>query len=137
MTNIECLLPQLKDWRLVKNLRYISGPGKYIAQVTLPENKTAPDLHWILQLGRVHDVAVVQVNDHEFPPLLVPPYELEITEYLQAGPNEIIITVTGTIRNLLVGYGKMGIKGYLHHRKRSLMSMGLIGPVSLMPFLKN
>lgn len=128
---IELELPRLCDWREMKQLRYCSGPGIYSAQITLGPQHLAPETHLTLRLGHVHDVAMVRVNGHECPPLIVPPYEVAISRFAQEGSNIIEVTVTGTLRNLLVGYGKQGGRPWRHHRRRKLMPVGLIGPVQV------
>ncbi len=129
--SIELELPGLRDWRKLKQLRYCSGPGTYSAQVMLGPQHLAPDTRLILHLGQVHDVAVVRVNGQEYPPLIVPPYEVDISSVAHEGTNTIEVTVRGTLRNLLVGYGKRGGRPWRHQRRRGLMPVGLLGPVTL------
>jgi hypothetical protein len=46
-------------------------------------------------------VAVVKVNGQEAGHIAFPPYELDVTERMSAGENEIEVTVIGTLRNTL------------------------------------
>ena len=84
-------------------------------------SKFVKNLRVHLNLGLVHDVAEVTLNNCTFSPMLIPIYTLEITDVLKAGDNFLEIKTTGCLRNRLVGYGQ----------KKPLMPMGLIGPVSL------
>jgi hypothetical protein len=126
---IDIDLPKLKDWREVKHLRYCAGPGTYSTKFELLPKHLAPDVRLLLRLGKVHDVAVVHVNGQEMPPLLIPPYEMDISAYAREGNNSLEVVVTGTLRNLLVGYGKAGGRAWRHQKGRDLMPVGLIGPI--------
>jgi hypothetical protein len=46
-------------------------------------------------------LAHVHVNGREVGVLAWPPFEIEITDHVRAGANEIAVTLTGTLRNLL------------------------------------
>ena len=99
------------------------------AQVTPTEG-----LHVVLDLGRVCDAAEVVVNGRRFEPLLVPPFTVDVTDCLRVGENEIKVTVTSTLYNQLVGYGRVGGRDWKHFRgRKELAPTGLIGPVTLVP----
>jgi hypothetical protein len=132
----EFIIGKLFDWRSHPELRYCSGPGVYTASFMLDECQLASNLHWFLELGRVYDSAVVTLNEFSFSPLLVPPYDLDITSSLKVGENRLEIRIQGTLRNLLVGYGHMGAKEYIHHKKKPLMPVGLLGPIQIVPKLR-
>ena len=84
-----------------------------------------------LHLGRVHDVAEIEINGHPLAPLLVYPYSADVTAYARAGRSELKVTITPALRNRLVGYGKAGIKACRHFKGRELSPSGLIGPVEI------
>nr|MDO8114832.1 glycosyl hydrolase [Candidatus Sigynarchaeota archaeon] len=131
---IEIPRVNLGDWRKIKQLKYSSGPGTYTTTFSTDWTHLAKNVRLVLKLGKVHDVAVVKVNGKEAKPLLVPPYETDITGLVLDGQNTLEITVHGTLRNLLVGYGKKrGKKGkpWRHHKHHSLMPVGLFGPASI------
>ncbi|MBD3187623.1 hypothetical protein GF325_12385 [Candidatus Bathyarchaeota archaeon] len=125
------ILDRLKDWRDIKSLKGSCGPGTYTTKITLPDGYFDHDIHLSLDLGKVHDVAEITVNGKPFPPILVPPYKVEISG-LQDDSNsfDIQVTVTGTLRNLLVGYGKRD-KRWKHYKKRKRMPVGILGPATI------
>ncbi|MHA1848308.1 MAG: glycosyl hydrolase, partial [Promethearchaeota archaeon] len=121
-------LEELMDWRKKDPIKYSNGPGVYTSSFKI--NDVSPDGHrYFLTLSSVHDVAEVSVNGIDFPPILAPPCEVEITSAIKCDNNEINIKVIGALRNLLVGYGKTGRKEWKHYKRRQTMPVGLIGPV--------
>jgi hypothetical protein len=131
---IELMITELKDWREITELKYCSGPAKYITELEISQEiitSISTNHHLWLNLGKVQDVAIIKINDHEWTPLLIPPYEVDITPYIREGKSLLEITIHATIRNILVGYGNMGADGYRHHKKRPLMPVGLIGPIHI------
>lgn len=119
------------DWRDIKPLRYCCGPGTYETVIVAGKEHVEPGIKLYLDLGFVHDVATVTVNGHEFPPLLVPPYRVDITGQVREGENRVSVRVIASLRNLLAGYGKQAGKPWKHHARRKLMPAGLLGPVRL------
>lgn len=126
-------LAELMDWREIPGFRYHSGKGKYRSEVTLGQEYFEEGLRLFLELGRVQDVAVIEVNGVALEPLLVYPYTADITGWLAPGVNKIEITVVTTLRNRLVGYGETGDPEYANYACRELMPAGLIGPVLVTP----
>ncbi len=130
ISSIEKNLEELKDWREIPELKYCSSKGIYTTKFTIEENSIQNNLKFILSLGRVHDVAVVSINNSLTDPLLVYPYEIDITPYIKSGENKIEIEITPTLRNRLNGYGEKGGKNWKNHKNRKeFMPSGLIGPV--------
>ena len=67
------------DWRDIAGLRYCSGKGTYTTHVELGESTLRDGVRVTLDLGRVHDAAVVEVNWTTLDPLLVYPYAVDVT----------------------------------------------------------
>jgi len=133
-TPIHIYFEELKDWRNILELKYCSSKGVYTSKFSLDEKYIQEDLKLILNLGRVHDVAVVKINKIDTQPLLFYPYEVDISDYVKTGENIIEIIITPTLRNRLIGYGKKGGKNWKNHkRKKEFMPSGLIGPVIIKP----
>ena len=130
---IEMNLEELKDWCKIPELKYCSSKGIYTSKFILDENFNIPEnLKLVLCLGRVHDVAIIRVNKFQFQPLLVYPYEIDITTQIKRGENIIEIEIIPTLRNRLNGYGKVGGKNWKNHKRRKIfMPSGLIGPVTI------
>jgi hypothetical protein len=121
------------DWRASKRLRHATGPGKYVSTFRPTTSHLARDIRLFLDLGLVHDVATVKVNGSDAATLLVPPYQVDITQLIREGDNLIEVAVHCTLRNALVGYAKYGAAGkpWKHHKRKPLMPAGLIGPASV------
>jgi len=137
LTPIDLDLKGLKDWREITELKYCSSKGTYTTTFNLTKDYIQDYSILYLSLGRVHDVAIVKINGKECPPLLVYPYEVNITSLVKEGENQIEVEITPTLRNRLIGYGKNGGEDWVNHKnKKEFMPSGLIGPVKLNPFKK-
>lgn len=134
---IELKMQRLEDWREIPELEYCSSRGCYEAEFDVDESYLDADLNLLLSLGRVGDVAIVTCNGHRLDPLLMPPYETDVTSHIQAGKNNIVVEVIPTLNNQLIGFGRQGGVAYGNHRhKTNLMPSGLIGPVAIIPRFK-
>jgi alpha-L-rhamnosidase len=120
-------LETLQDWREIESIKFCSGPGYYSTKIEIDEKYIANNTHQVwLQLGKVHDAAEISINEQPIilkRPLIVPPYEAEISEYLKPGKNQITVKIIGTLRNRLVGYSEK--------QKKQLMPVGILGPTYL------
>jgi hypothetical protein len=124
----------LRDWSLSQNLRYFSGHGHYSLDVQIAEPYLRPGLALELDLGEVHDVAEVWINNKKVASLLMRPYSVDVAPYLKAGSNHFEIVVTNTLRNRLVGDGMSGDPHFVMFQRRVFfMPSGLIGPVRILP----
>jgi len=124
----------LRDWSLSQNLRYFSGRGHYSLDVQIADSYLRPGLALELDLGEVHDVAEVWINNKKIDSLLMRPYRVDVAPYLKVGTNHFEIVVTNTLRNRLVGDGAAGDPHFVMFlRRTSFMPSGLIGPVRLQP----
>jgi hypothetical protein len=126
----------LQDWALGQSLRTFSGKGHYTLDFQMEEGFLKPGLAWNLDLGEVHDVAEVWINGRHAGTLLLRPYRVDATSYLQAGTNHLEIIVTNTLRNRLVGDGKEGDPNFVVFKNRMFyLPSGMVGPVRLVPSL--
>jgi hypothetical protein len=128
----EMHLPDLKDWTLIPQLQYFSGQGHYSLDFTLADRYLKPGLELDLDLGDVRDVAEVWINGRKATTLLLLPYRLDATPYLQAGNNHLEVVVQNTLRNRMVGDARAGDPNFISFKYRSFyLSSGLLGPVRL------
>ncbi|HEY7048510.1 MAG TPA: glycosyl hydrolase [Jatrophihabitantaceae bacterium] len=97
-----------------------SGSATYSRTVNLTPDQIAAH-QWTLDLGDVRDVAEISVNGHSLDPLLWSPYRADVTSALQAGANDVVVTVTNTLANA-------------HGDSRP---SGLLGPVTLRPSVRS
>ena len=129
----------LFDWSKHTNdsIRYFSGHARYSTVITCKKSdlKNAPI---ILSLGEVHDIAHVWVNGMDCGIAWMAPYELDITQALKKGKNNIEIEITNTWHNALRGAdeGKAPYDGIWTNAKyrtkgNNLLPSGLLGPITL------
>jgi len=124
----------LRDWSLSQNLRYFSGQGHYNLDVQIAQAYLRQGLALELDLGEVHDVAEVWINNKKVDFLIMRPYRVNVAPYLKVGSNHLEIVVTNTLRNRLVGDGASGDPHFVMFQRRVFfMPSGLIGPVRLIP----
>jgi hypothetical protein len=92
-----------------------SGTGIYEATIEVPAAARTPGSHVWLDLGKVRDVAEVELNGTSLGRRLWRPYRYEVGNILQNGTNRITVRVTNTLAN----------------RKGQPLPSGLLGPVRL------
>ena len=80
-------------------VKYFSGTATYSQKFEIPALKSP--VH--LDLGQVHDLARVTVNDRDLGVLWQPPFIIDISSALKTGENHLEIAVTNTWHNRLVG----------------------------------
>ena len=92
----------------------------------------------VLELGEVHDVAAVRVNGKPCGTAWTAPYEVDVTEALQQGDNTIVIEVSNTWANALLGAesGHAPFRGIwtnalYRRREQTLLPAGLTGELRL------
>lgn len=109
---------QLKSWTEYEGLEDFSGTLIYEDKFNL-HRPWDPDERIYLDLGEVHNLALLRINGKEAGVKMWAPYIFDITDLIQTGQNIIGVEVTNTLANRL--------------SKASLTS-GLIGPVKLLIF---
>jgi len=133
-------LPRLKSLSEHKNegVKHFSGTATYSCNFTLPNMRRGDRL--FLDLGGVSNLAEVRVNGTNLGVLWKPPFTVEVTDDVQTGKNTLIIAVTNTWRNRLIGDAGLPAEKrttWTWHRKtwfsprENLEPSGLIGPVLL------
>ena len=121
-------LPALLDWSLDDELRGFSGRGVYLTSFVA---ETDARNQIILDLGNVKDVADVQVNGRHVASLLLRPYQIDITDFLKPGENQLQVTVTNALFNSMVLREPRPFRAGPTANPSGLMSAGLIGPARL------
>jgi len=92
---------QLISWPESKDpgIKYFSGTATYSSKFTNPGLKGGV---W-LDLGRVKNFAEVSLNGHAFQTLWKAPFRLDVSKWLKAGENELVVKVTNLWPNRLIG----------------------------------
>ncbi|WP_293399321.1 glycosyl hydrolase [Phenylobacterium sp.] len=117
-------------------IRYYSGSATYRSSVTV--EGLARGERWLLDLGRVHELAVVEVNGRPVGTAWHAPYRLDVTDALKAGRNEIAVRVVNLWPNRLIGDKQPGAKPVTfapmstYTAQSPLLPSGLLGPVRLL-----
>jgi hypothetical protein len=129
-----------EDWGLAD----FSGSIAY--RFALPLAEGFQDARLLLQLGECLHVAEVWLNGELEASFLWGPYELEVTDALNLGHNDLVVVVTNTLANqalredvLAEAKARGWFNGYYERAvpmmEESLPS-GLIGPVELIAFME-
>ncbi len=122
----------LFDWRDRKEFQFKSDEGVYTSTFTLASKK--PTAHYFIDLGKVFFCAAVSINGRPVGKRLFAPYQLDITEFVKAGKNQVEVRITTTRRNEFVGEGVKGNPKYAQFKgkENTLLPSGLVGPVKIM-----
>lgn len=84
-------------------VRYFAGTATYRKILTVAPANRRPNQRIILDLGVLHDIAEVRLNGKDLGVLWYPPYQIDLTDALKAGTNELTIAVTNNWANRLIG----------------------------------
>jgi hypothetical protein len=106
---VELTLHTLSSWteQVDEPIKYYSGTATYTTDFTVPKAMVSRERRVSLELGVVHDLVEVWVNDQHLGVLWKPPFNIDITRAVHAGHNRLRLAVTNTWRNRLIGdYGK-------------------------------
>ena len=137
--------PDLAHWDMSAedDIRHFSGTAVYTARFRLPRDR---GVRWRLDLGSVADLAEVTANGRRLGTLWKPPFAIDVTDAVRPGENRLVIAVTNTWLNRLIGdAGRADRTSFvtpeLHFGKPwqpragdPLLPAGLIGPVTLHPY---
>ncbi|MGB5942924.1 MAG: glycosyl hydrolase [Leeuwenhoekiella sp.] len=95
---------ELSDWKDSDEdaIKYYSGTAIYKKNFSIAIAKK-DKLRYILDLGEVDIVAEVLVNGQNAGVLWLAPFEVDITDYLKKGKNELEIRITNQWSNRLIG----------------------------------
>ncbi len=116
-------------------IRYFSGTARYSRELLVPSSWSGGRL--MLDLGEVHELAEVLVNDRSLGILWHPPYRIDVTDALRRGSNRIEVRVTNLWVNRMIGDAQpdaqkitfTAFPPYLPDAP--LRPSGLLGPVRL------
>jgi len=133
---------QLSSWTdsADAGVRYFSGRATYRTTLRLANAQVAAVSSAILDLGEVHEVAVVRINGKAAGTLWKWPYTIRTDGLLHAGANRIEIDVTNLWPNRLIGdaqdpdrkhYTWTNIRKYT--KGSTLSPSGMLGPVKIEP----
>ena len=131
---------QLEDWtsRREQGIKFYSGTAVYHKSFKL-ESLPSNGGHLVLDLGEVHEVAVVRLNGQDLGVVWDKPSRVDITRATRAGVNQLEVTVVNLWPNRLIGdealpKGRRLTATNVHKftKDSPLLPSGLIGPVSIL-----
>jgi hypothetical protein len=98
-------LEQLISWtdHPDPGVRYFSGTATYRRKFEAPARMLGKDRALYLDLGRVSVIAQVKLNGHDLGILWKPPFGVDVTAILQAGENDLMVSVVNLWPNRLIG----------------------------------
>ncbi|MCC6487864.1 MAG: hypothetical protein IT364_10225 [Candidatus Hydrogenedentes bacterium] len=146
---VERTLTKLSSWTEDATTRHFSGTGRYETEFTLPKAYLARGIELQLDLGRVGNVAAVEVNGARVGTCWMRGQTLDITNSTRRGLNQLVVHVTNTDINrassltepvpvpedLVPHYGS-GTSPFTEHFRgpagfKPLPASGLLGPVRI------
>jgi hypothetical protein len=101
-------LPTLASWTEHSDpgVRFFSGTARYQKTFTVPAGWKAADRRAHLDLGRLWTIGEAWLNGKPLGILWTDPFEVDCTEALREGPNDLVVEITNTWHNRLVGDAK-------------------------------
>ena len=137
-------LPELASWseNSDSGVKYFSGLGTYSKTVDAPAAWFKKGAKLYLDLGDVKNLAEVTVNCKSVGTAWHTPYQLDITEALKPGKNEVSIKVADAWVNRMIGdqqpnAAKITFTVYHPYKAdSSLVQSGLLGPVTIVQAVK-
>ena len=135
---------ELRSWTKHpdSSVRFFSGTGRYRKTFTLPDGWGRESQRVHLDLGRLWTIGEAWLNGKSLGVLWTPPFRVDCTDALRDGLNELIVEVTNTWYNRLVGDAALPAEkritrtnvqtsGGQPWAKLEPVESGLMGPVQL------
>ncbi len=94
-------LGELIPWQKLDGLKYFSGTGVYKKSFTVSKEELECK-KVCLSMGNMKDCAKVYVNGSLAGELIKYPYDIDITEYLKEGENDLTVEVTNVLINRMI-----------------------------------
>jgi len=98
-------LEKLTSWSDidVDGIKYYSGTANYSREFTVKEESLSKGTEVFIAFGDIQEMARVFINGKDCGIVWTPPYKANITPFVTAGSNEIVVEVTNTWNNRIVG----------------------------------
>ncbi|MCF7972933.1 MAG: discoidin domain-containing protein [Phycisphaerae bacterium] len=121
-------------------IKYFSGRAVYHKEFNLPKSTLDSGAYLELDLGIVEKTARVTLNGRDIAVLWKPPFQIDITDSVQPGKNELVVEVANTWTNRLIGdatlpveeqFCKTNLHSRMSRKERRLQPSGLMGPVRI------
>lgn len=101
----QVVLDELVSWSEHEHpgVRYFSGTATYAKEINIPASLLREQRVILLDLGRVKNLAEVEVNGQSLGVLWKPPFQVNVTSALKPGANRLAISITNLWPNRLIG----------------------------------
>jgi hypothetical protein len=93
----------LTSWTDSPRTRHFSGTGRYEIEFDLPAARLVNGSRMILDLGKVGNIAEVELNGQTVGVAWMAPHKIDITRAARAGKNKLMVRVTNTLINYVSG----------------------------------
>jgi hypothetical protein len=131
---------QLRDLGTFEDagIRFFSGTASYSTTISLPAPPAQPKRKWVLDLGEVHELAVVFLDGRSLGTVWHAPFTVDLPADLKPGTHGLEIRVDNLWVNRLVGDKQPGATAVAfapqspYSANSPLMPSGLIGPVRIL-----
>lgn len=130
--------PKLTDWTLSadKRIKYYSGTAVY--KKAFRRKKIRTNEHVLLQFDKLGALAHVFVNGQQVGTVWCSPYNIDVTNFLKTGSNQLEIHVTNSLINRMIGDAGLPVAKRitfattpLAEPNDKLVPSGIIGKVQL------
>jgi hypothetical protein len=137
----EIVFASLEDWtkRTEPGIKYYSGTAVYRKAFNVPEGMLSSGKQYYLDLGAVKNLARVRMNGHDLGVVWCLPWQVNATNAIRTGENDLEIEVVNLWPNRLIGDMSLPLNQrftsttFNPYRKDSaLLPSGLFGPVSIL-----
>jgi hypothetical protein len=131
---------QLRDLSTVEDtgIRFFSGTASYSTTVSLPARPASSQRTWVLDLGMVHELAVVYLDGRLLGTAWHAPFKINLPADLKKGAHALEIQVDNLWVNRLIGDRQPGATEVAfapqspYSENSPLVPSGLIGPVRIL-----
>ncbi|MCK4826049.1 hypothetical protein KA005_60435, partial [bacterium] len=88
-------LKKLQSWSRIENeaIQYYSGKVLYRKNFSVEKSELSKGHQAILQFDNIQEMARIKINGEDCGILWTPPYQIDITDHIRTGENEILIEV--------------------------------------------
>lgn len=100
---LETTISRLASWTDAERTRHFSGTGRYEIEFDLPAARLANGARLTLDLGKVGNIAEVELNGQAVGVAWMAPHRLDITRAARPGKNQLVVLVTNTLINYVSG----------------------------------
>jgi hypothetical protein len=99
------IIDELKSWTEFEHhgIKYYSGTAAYKTDFTIPQDFFKPENRIIIEFNDIGVIAELVINNEKVGDFWHKPFEIDITDFIKNGNNELVVKVTNVWRNRLIG----------------------------------